>query len=426
MWALSCICIGIPIACLTFQWAFEISRRDIVRNGCDIYVCCIGAAILLWIVLYCFGATFGIVLCEIVGFAPFAGYMFIVEHNRHMNGSTSKYAKIAFDFIFDNKSLYQTIESATSTAVVKDNTKQQQQHEQDGTGMNQELKFEPNAVMAVKNKVLLSKDEQLFRLIFINYCWIGYFRFASDKILIKYLNKNIDNQWSNVTLSSLGANTHYDEVQEDHKFLNLTSLFTASYKIFPKEMKKKLSKAMNDNGPCKDCYILWHKFCVFYVYFMLYVFFPLFVLSRLFSIFFPLIAMIYFNFDIKSIQLLQWILTILHTIFVCAWIIAAIRCFRFYRVTMQLFPGLNYWSVNGGFITTNGQEKRLNLMQKYYNQRINEKFIYDQSRKIVIEILGKDIGGLIVSFWPKFDLGQWLQDLKQDMQTQKLMSPHAH
>ena len=143
---------------------------------------------------------------------------------------------------------------------------------------------------------------------------------------------------------------------------------------------------------------------------MLFIFFPLFLLSRLFSIFFPLIAIIYFNFDIESIQLLQWILTGLYAVFMCAWVIAAIRCFYFYHWTVRLFPGLNFW-----YPSSRNKQKGLNLMQKYYNRRLNEKFVYDQGRKVVIEILGKDIGRLVISFWPKFEFVEWIKELEQDL-----------
>ena len=41
---------------------------------------------------------------------------------------------------------------------------------------------------------------------------------------------------------------------------------------------------------------------------------------------------------------------------------------------------------------------RFNLMQEYYNRRLDDKLIFQEAIKVIIEILRKDIGGLVVSF----------------------------
>ena len=348
MWILSCIFIGIPIACITFYWTFWTTRNLIAIYGCCQATLKRLPAILLWLILYCFGAVFAIIPCEILSFAPFAGCMFVVEHKRHMDTTNAQYGKMIFDFIFDNKSLYRktivTKRKDTYTRNKKSKTPQLQALAIKDDTDCKELQLKSNII---GNKVLLSEQEQLFRLIFINYCCIKYFGFTTDTGLIEYLKKNVENEWSNVTLTSLGENSSYihdsiNSVSDGYKFIDLKSLFKAPFVIFPRKIENKLKNTI-DYGSYGECFVCWHRLVLVYVYFMLYVFFPSFVLSRLFSIFLPLIAIIYFNFDFESIQLLQWILTIFYVIFMCAWIIAAIRCYNLYRVTMQLFPGLNYW-----------------------------------------------------------------------------------
>ena len=439
MWILSCVVIGIPTALQTYHSSFDCDRSYCHNKGCCYVFREEFKFIVLWILFFCFGAAFGIIVCEIVGFAPIAAYMYLLEHERHIGSSIkSQYAKAAFDFIFKNKSLHKpiattiplpkppakqdvdskdiknatavtTITTTTKTITTTDGDKKKEKESpsisqvEDDDENNRNYNCED--LDGIGNKILLSKDEQLFRLIFLNYCWIGckYFGFYSDKILIEYLQKEIDNEWSNVSLATLGRNNHNSD-----EFSDLWSLFYGPFRYFPPETKKNLGKALRDTRPCKCCFVFYQMTEFAYVYFMLYVFLPIFVLSRLFSIFFPLIAVIYFNFDFESIQLLQWILTILYAIFVGAWIIAAIRCFYFYHWTIRLFPGLAWWSPSR-------RQKGLNLMQKYYNHRLTDKFMYDKRRTVVIEILGKDIGGLVVSFWPKFEFKQWLTQLENDL-----------
>ena len=407
MWIFSCLFIGVPIALQTYDDVFDCNRLYCKSNGCFKTIFEESLYMLLWLVLFCFGASFAIIICEIAGFAPLAGYMFLLEHERYMSGQKSVFTKKAFDFIFNNKSLYDPITESDSAgiekvdgdAVVDTNQGMQYQWQQSKT----------QTKVVISNRIIFGQKEQLFRLIFINYCWIEYFGFTEDKKLIKYLNMEMKNEWSNVTLTTLGINS------DDEDYSGLWSIVSAPFRILPKTFKRDIDVAMSDTDPYKGCYIFYRKCCLVYCYFILYVFIPLFVLSRLFSIFFPLIALIYFNFDIESIQLLQWILTILYVVFMTAWIISAIRCFYFYHWTIRFFPGLSYWDPGDDRRDISRNKRRLNLMQKYYNHRLNDKFVYNEGRKVVIEILGKDIGSLVVSFWPKFEFQQWLNDLKSEL-----------
>ena len=136
---------------------------------------------------------------------------------------------------------------------------------------------------------------------------------------------------------------------------------------------------------------------------LLYVFIPLFLISRLFSMLFPLISIINILYldpdgDYKSIALLQWILTIAYGVLVASWVIAVIRCLDYYHWTSHLMPGGDTWKC-----VPQNQYQRLNLMQKYYDQRLSQKY------------LGKNIGGLIVSYWSSFEMNQWLQQFGQQL-----------
>ena len=417
MWIISCLFVGLPTALYTYtSWVGDICDRFYLeRNGCFHLFRKEFMWIALWILLFCVGAAFSIIICEIVGFAPIAAYMYLLEHERHIGYSiTSQYAKAAFDFIFQNKSLYQPIsinipvaKKDKSTANDEQNSKVEVEDKDQNIDHDQNHNYNYNYQVTIGKGILLNTNEQLFRLIYINYCWIKfeYFNFCEDSKLIKYLTKELNNEWSNVSLKSLGINC-----RKSDEFSDLWSLLNRLFRYFPPETNRNFRDAMADNGSYQCQYKSYHIVKFVYVYLMLYVFLPVFILSRLFSIFFPLIAVVYFNFDIESIQLLQWILTGLYAIFMGAWVIAAIRCFYFYHWTIRLFPGLNSW-----YHSSTTKQQGLNLMQKYYNRRLNDKFIYDQGRKIVIEILGKDIGRLVVSFWPKFEFMEWLKELQQEI-----------
>ena len=150
-----------------------------------------------------------------------------------------------------------------------------------------------------------------------------------------------------------------------------------------------------------------------YTHFMFHIVLPLFILSRLFSMFYPIISLFYLNFDVKSVQLLQWLLTIIYVILLLFWMIAFIKCMKFYHWTNHLFPG----NTNSAWEDSSWKEyslKRLNIMQKYYDMRNDNVFMDKKRREMVIDILGKDIGGLIVSYWPKYDFEKSLKKYKEE------------
>ena len=58
----------------------------------------------------------------------------------------------------------------------------------------------------------------------------------------------------------------------------------------------------------------------------------------------------------------------------------------------------------------------LNLLPKYQNIRCDIKFIDIKRKEIVLKLLGKDIGGIVISYWPTFDLKQMLNAVDQNFQ----------
>ena len=142
-----------------------------------------------------------------------------------------------------------------------------------------------------------------------------------------------------------------------------------------------------------------------------------FLLSRLFSMFFPIIAIIYFDIKISDIELLQWILTSIYFVLIISWIIAAINCIKFYHWTSHLFPNRNGRDLSQGWQGVinephDFQFRRLNLIQTFYNKRCNEKYLEILRKEIVIDILGKDIGGLIISYWAPFEFQPLVVEMK--------------
>ena len=177
-------------------------------------------------------------------------------------------------------------------------------------------------------------------------------------------------------------------------------------------VKSFLREYNHGRGNCDDWFIelagmIWVHICAFII-------FPLFIIGQLFSRLFPLISLIYYNFDVKSVELLQWLLTGAYTVLTISWLIALINCINYYHWTSHLLPGHpSYWGhVNkDAYVYPN-----LNLLQKYYNIRCDIKFVDIKRKEMVLKLLGKDIGGLVVSYWPKFDLKQMINAIDQDFE----------
>ena len=154
--------------------------------------------------------------------------------------------------------------------------------------------------------------------------------------------------------------------------------------------------------------------CLIWICLCQFLIFPMFVIGQMFSRFFPLIVIIYYQFDVENVELLQLILIMAYTILLIAWLIAFIQCTNYYQWTNAVLPKFGrfwYTSSNDAYCY-----KNLNVMQKYYNIRCRIKYIDRKRREVVIEILGKDIGNLVASYayCLHFDLKQLLDTIDQE------------
>ena len=411
IWGLTITWIGLPLISIFFQEHFHCRRRDINQHGLCQTLLFASPFVLCCLIFYCVVSAFVIVVCEIIFLSPFAYFFYVSAHERFTNQCRSMFAKKAFDFILDNKSLYTsnivpTDFLARPIAIVKV-TEDKREEIDDTRYLNNQLPF-------FMRRKLLGERERMFRLTFVNYCFIDFFKYQENKKLIEFLENDriIANEWSQVTLKNLREHS-------DHSiFGSLWDEIKEPFIEAPKEFKKELESAKNDTQSFHCLCVAHWTFMLFWVYFLLYAYFPLFILSHIFSMFFPLMSIIYFNFNIESIELLQLILTIVYLTFMFCWIISAIRCVSFYHWTTHLMPGGAWWQAISDRMSQqdiNLQLKRFNVMQQCYNQRLNEKYLQQKRKDIVIEILGKDIGGLIISYWPEFDFQVWLVSCKSRM-----------
>ena len=426
-----------------FQNTYD-CRLDEIQSGPGICKqCCLACPLLTcFFFVYCIGSAFTIVLCEIVFFSPFAFFLWTICHERYTRRTTSIIAKRAFDFILDNKPLYthpESIDWKNMVTMHRNRGISQLAGGIDGTSGSRFIESESKRFLANREirNMMFSKEEQMFRLIFVNYCFLGLFSYRrreQPSALVKYLENEAEREWKCIKIKDLRNNT---EINDYHRG-TIIEEFKHKFEKITKECKHQLedfvgnkNNFVNRYGSSWYClYVCFRRMVVIYSYFILYVFLPLFLLSRLFSMLFPFISIInilYLNDDynnIESVQLLQWILTVSYMILIVLWIISAIRCLYYYHWTSHVVPNGHYWDAvpfGAAKYFYVKQYCRLNLMQKFYNTRLNEKFLERKRKEIVIEILGKDIGGVIVSYWPKFELKPWLQQLKKQQEHLKYL-----
>ena len=192
--------------------------------------------------IFCIGVTFALPLCEIILFSPMAYVMYQASHDNYVHGMKSIVAKKSFDFILDNKSLYinETVFGKSYHAIQKskreknenknkkekeiengenDNENEKQRKKEDIDDSIYEMYKDDESISIVDSSKILSKykvnarvlkseQEKCFRLAFINYCFLHFFKFDSDVNLKMYLEKDeiIDSEWKGVTLEQIGKN----------------------------------------------------------------------------------------------------------------------------------------------------------------------------------------------------------------------------
>ena len=118
--------------------------------------------------------------------------------------------------------------------------------------------------------------------------------------------------------------------------------------------------------------------------------------------------LVFLNFDVKSIQLLQWLLTIIYGLLVFLWTVAFVECFKFYHWTSHLFFDDTWHSWERDWIWC-----KIKIL--WYHWYACWCCIYGYERiEMVIGIVGKDIGRLIASYWPTCDLQRSLEKYEQE------------
>ena len=414
MWALACVLVGGFLCSILFADTvgdnLGYTHYSRVKKHGLCWVIMKSLQYLLgWFIIWILGSTFAILLCEVIFFAPFAFVMWIAAHERFVDPPASMYCKKIFDFILDNKSMV-TKKGDEYLIHFRDPEWFEQNADCSNTigddNIDQWLGFREKRILKTSSK------ERLFRLVYANY-FLGsnVCQYKYDRKLGQYLadESNISNGWKDVTLAKLRENCKNKEKAAFWKTFKLEwDSICDDWKTDWRNETRTL------NRDCEDVWdLIWAAFKVFYLYFMTFFGLPLFVVSRLLSMFFPIISMVYLNFDLKSVSLLQLVFTVVYAILIISWMFALIKCMQFYYWSTHLFPGndSSYWH---GTLGIGISFRRLNLMQKYYNLRNDAIFIEKKRIETVIDILGKDVGGLIVSYWPQFEFSQLMKQLKDE------------
>ena len=399
------ICVGLFVDNLNYKIGTTHARRirnygycGVIRKALPYF--------LTWFIVWILGSTFAIVFCEIIFFAPFALTQWLIAHERFVGSYRSILAKKVFDFILDNKSLETTKDSGgiggSGGALMhawqwQIHTNPDKREKYKYVSSKDEFSFNDRRIL---NR---NKKERIFRLVYSNYCLMTVFKYKRDPKLEEYIKENIENEWKNIGLKELRDNCMAPE----------KALFYMEYK---RQFYKTVAEVKNDWENAKQGDDCSEKFeqgcCMGYFYFLFLGVLPIFLISRLFSMFFPIISIIYLNFDVESIQLLQWLLTIAYGVIIISWCVSFVKCMQFYYWTTHLYPGNKSSSWNGSYDQRG--LRYLNLMQKYYDKRNDFIFLDKKRIRVVIEVLGKDIGGLVVSYWPQFNLKELLQDLETE------------
>ena len=262
-----------------------------------------------------------------------------------------------------------------------------------------------------KNKDKFNK-ERLFRFVFVNYCLLYYFHYFKFDQLTNFITKKVEmNEFDSINLQ---------EWQQfcsnlEHPLYPLKHNIIAPFTSIPKEIKykimtltPKLSNNVNQLDKPVDGSILQYKVYLYYSYLVFCFILPMFVFSRLFSVFLPMISILYLQFfdgksSIGSIHPLQWILTILHTCFLLSWIIGAIKCINIYQWSCLMYPTsrkTNGWRR----MLTQNCHKRFNLVQNCYNLRCNLIHNEKLRKKWLTNQFGENVCQIILNYLPQFRL----------------------
>ena len=169
--------------------------------------------------------------------------------------------------------------------------------------------------------------------------------------------------------------------------------------------------------------------------------------------FYPLIATIIFginnsdhdniHFCVILLQSPQVLLSIIHTIFVISWICMAPNCLSFYYWTSHIFPSSRVSELkikekivrqdnnNNNNNNNNDNDENMieknkdhcymfHLIQKIYSTRCDILYVQPIRKVIINDKFGNDIGDIISSYLPRYDLKQLLHNLEMDWEARQV------
>ena len=239
MWA-AIIGIGAFPVFILFYWFVVIEDQmgsshstRIIRHGWCFLIIYATLSLIGMFCLFSIGAVFALPLIEIIFFSPFAFFAYQAAHDKYVRRYKSIFVKKVFDFVLNNDTLYTDLvkqklnnRPITSKRIKRDEMKKNMiesygeeqvpadvadfKNEEfdisEMVGVNFELSS--NKILSkykMNHRILLSKEEKLFRLTFMNYCFIKFYAFVDDMKLIAFLEnkENMETEWQHVTLNQL-------------------------------------------------------------------------------------------------------------------------------------------------------------------------------------------------------------------------------
>lgn len=272
-------------------------------------------------------------------------------------------------------------------------------------------------------------NSSLFRLLFVNYCCIELFKLDScDNKYVEYLNKNMENNWNNVTLKSqmIAAYTSRKTQKKSSRFwiqffnelqnyyynthnCSETFNFVWNYIKMVGKKQEKLSIRFNYHTHEIDFN---HKFFVIYWRFVIFFIIPVFIISRIFSIFIPFICLFEYLISNKNIGLIQMIFTFVYAITISVYVVSLVKCIKFYNLTNNLFPPqkLKVYALRNGE-SHKRNVRRLNIINKLYNEYCYSQYYNHETKALLSKLLNNDVTEIILSYLPLTNLKTVLEKL---------------
>lgn len=344
---------------------------------------------MIFIIIFCGAVPFVIIFCIFSVFSYPTGILNMKYYSQFNNGVTSIFAKKAFDFILYNKDL----SFRDKTKTINDN--------KDG-----DLKLSK------------TKQEILFRLFFINYCYVKFFEFKKrfPNKEIELLNDNINqgHSWDNIKKEDLTL------VSNQAIKASMIKYVCESWTLNSKDMRDEMS--WNYTHGWKKAKKYWNLvFC--------WVIHPFMIISHLFSWFLPLLSMMYWkwsiNFEKISFKnsnggsydhkylMFQYGFTFAYYILSVIWFILFVKCVRYYSWIIHVLP-CNYR--NGDWLIADlaKNKARVNVIGRAYKDRCRMMAWKTERLQVLIRRFGSDIGHIIDDYTSNFSMKEWINKLSKE------------